>query len=130
MSQPLTISHPLDQPEFFGWPAFTIRQDNKLAWIQVSACLAQNSPMPIRSGLKKQPLPAPASPSSSAHQLSEYDLGIVQHQPVALRQQLWQVANVIMVDQLPATVYEHQAGIRAAAQRLLSDEPAGHFIIE
>jgi hypothetical protein len=41
-----------------------------------------------------------------------------------------QIADVVVLDLLPMTVDDHQAGIRAMSQWLLGDQPPGYFVVE
>jgi hypothetical protein len=56
--------------------------------------------------------------------------GVIEHQPVAARQQLRQVADVVMLDLLPMAVDNHQSGIGPVSKRLLRDQPPRHLVVK
>ncbi len=77
-----------------------------------------------------QPLPAAARLNPTARQLGGNHLRVVQHQPIAARQQVRQIADVVVLDRLPTAVDDHQPGIGAMAERLLGHQVAGQLIVE
>ena len=130
MGQPLPFLEPLEQPQLRARPAFAIDERDRLARVQMAARLAQNPPVPVRRGFEEQPLPAAAGLQSLARQLGRNDLRIVEHEPIAARQQMRQIADVMMLDLLPPAVDDHQPGIGAVAQRLLGHQVARQLVIE
>ncbi len=130
MCQPLAFFQPLDQPQLRTGPAFAIGERNRLARAQSAASFAENPPVAVRRRFDKQPVPAAAGACPVARQLGRYHLRVVQNQPVAGRQQMRQIADMVVLDLLPMAVDDHQPGVCAMAERLLGDQLPGHFVVE
>jgi hypothetical protein len=56
--------------------------------------------------------------------------GVIEHESIAARQKLWQVADMVMLNLLPMAVNDHQAGVGPMPKRLLGDQPPRHLVIK
>src|SRR3954452_23146378 len=96
MCQPLALVEPLEEPQFRTRSAFTIDQFDDFAVTQSASSLAQNTPKSVGRWDNKQSLPASARTQSAASQLCRAPLGIIQHEPIATRKQVGQIADMLV----------------------------------
>ena len=86
--------------------------------------------MALGRAFQVQPLPAAPRLPPPPGQLGRNHLGIVEHKPVAARDQMRQIPDVVVRNVLPRTIHDHEPSVGAVSQRLLGDEPARQFVVE
>jgi hypothetical protein len=84
----------------------------------------------VRRFLDKKPMPAATGARSTTRQLGGNHLGIVKNQAITGRQQMRQIADVVMENLPSPAVHDHQPGVGAVAERLLGDQLPRDFKIE
>ena len=77
----------------------------------------------------KQPLPVPARAVPAADQPGGHDPRVVNHQAVALPEDFGQIADVLVVQRVGATVHHQQPGVAPANHRRLGNQPLRQIVV-